>query len=180
MATTARRMPLKRKVEEALAGYFIDSQKADPAFLPGLAIVCGTTGRSPDDPLNAEGPAVEPELPYLVVACGKCKETDDLPPGSRVYECDLAVLIKTHASDEARALADERLADVDDLLEDVPPIQLALNQPDSAGTPDTRRVKQFYLTDVYEAQEGDDHDEGAWVDHVGRTVLAQGGDPARS
>ncbi len=177
MSTTARILPHKRKVEEAFAGYLIDAQAADSTVLPGLTVVCGHTGRSPDDPENALVDPVEPPLPFLAVSCGKLQADPEMPNSTGIKLCDLIFHLKTQATDEARAVADERLAELEYLLEDEDGIRTALNLPTAVGAADDRRVKGLYFYGFQTDDQADQHDQTTWVDQIAYVVVSQGFDP---
>lgn len=172
----ARALPHRRKIEEAFAGALIDQQKADPTFLPGLNVVCGTTGRSPDDPEAAQVAPTEPDLPYLAVSCPKLQADSEMPPSTGIKLADLLFHLKTHASDEARAVADARLQELEYFLEDETDIVASLNVP-AAGAPDNRRVQQLYVYAYHSDDQADTHDEDSWLDQISRVVVTQNFDP---
>ncbi len=178
VAGMARTLPNRRKIEEAFAGVLIDAQAADPTFLPGLTIVCGTTGRSPDDPLAAQKDQLtEPELPYLSVSCPKLQADPDMPPSTGIKLADLIFHAKTHATDEARATADERLQELEYFLEDEAAILASINIPADPATPDTRRVKELYVYAFHSDDQADAHNEDIWMDQLSQVVVMQGFDP---
>ena len=172
----AKVLPHRRKIEEAFAGALIDNQKVDPTFLPGLPIVCGHTGRPPDDPQAGQVAPTEPDLPYLVVSCGRLQADPEMPPATGIKLGDLVFHCKTHASDEARAVADERLQELEYFLEDETDIVASLNLP-GAPAPDTRRVQQIYVYAFHTDDQADTHDEDAWMDQISYVVVTQNFDP---
>ncbi len=172
-------IPLKRKLEIAVAGYLIDLQKADPTFLPGHTIVCGSTGRSPDDiSAPVQGPVIEPDLPYTSVACTTTKERADFPPGYGIKDAVVNVWSKTHASDDSRAEADALMAPIEDAFGDPDVIGTALNQPTVATTPDTRRQKGLYVYSIEDIETSDDHSQTTWEDELVAHLVCQGFDPS--
>lgn len=174
----AAKRPLKRKLEIAIAGYLLDKQKADPTFLPRHAIVCATTGRSPDDPEEGQVAPTEPDMPYTSVGCQQVRSRPDFPPGYGIKDATVIIYSKTHASDEARALADDRVGSVSELLEDSDTATAALNQPTVQGTPDTRRQKALYIYAIEDINYGDDHTETTWEDELIAELCCQDFDPA--
>lgn len=177
----AGKVPLKRKLEIAVAGYLIDRQKADPGFLPGHTIVCGSTGRSPDAPPAAPGDnkPVEPDLPYTSVGCQQARESADFPSGFGMMEASVVVYCKTHAADESRACADEREASVAALFEDADALVAALNMPANPAAADTRRQKDLYLYTLMDLELNDGHTDTTWEDQIVAKVICHNFDPAR-
>ena len=174
----ARILPPRRKLEVAFAGYLLDQQTANPTtFLPGMTIVCGSTGRSPDDPEEGNVLPTEPELPYVSVSCEQARALPDFPTGYGMKEATVLVLTKTHASDDSRAFADGNESAVLNAFEDPAPILAALNQPASANTPDERRVQGLYLYAVEDPMSADEHTPEVWEDETTVHVVFQPFDP---
>ena len=175
----ARTLTLKRKLEVAIAGYLVDQQKLDPTFLPGITVVCGTTGRSPDDPEESAAVPSEPELPYISVGCEQARALPDFPTGYGMKEATVVIFSKTHAGDDSRSLADERESDVASIFEDPSAMLAALNQPADPAAPDERRVTGLYLYAIEDPMSADEHSGDTWEEETTARVVCQGFDPDR-
>ena len=174
----ARTLPPRRKLEVAFAGYLLDQQKANPlTFLRGMTIVCGSTGRSPDDPEEGNVQPSEPDMPYVAVSCEQARALPDFPTGYGMKEATVMVFTKTHASDDSRAFADGNESSVVNTFENPAPILVALNQPADPATADTRRVQDLYLYAVEDPMSADEHTPEVWEEETSVHVVFQPFDP---
>jgi hypothetical protein len=158
--TPNERLPLHRKVERAITLYLQAQQTR--GRLAGLTVAEGHT-------------ADEPRLPWLAVYARNPRPVEEMPPETRIKSVELVLHQKTHSDDEARADADRRLRELDEIFADPACIIEALNIP-SVG-PDRRQVKELYIYAIHEGDQPEEAEGEAWNDQHVFEVICQDWDP---
>jgi hypothetical protein len=157
-------LPIRIKLERALVRY-LKSKAVAGTRLASISIVAGHT-------------ATEPELPYLVVYVGAAPPHPDLPAETGVRLCKPVFHLKTSASDEERAKADDRFEELDTFL--MEPMNdnvgysdenkaggrllAALNKPASGGDSRPVELRKFHAYDFTPADDQGAHQGAAWHD----------------
>lgn len=155
-------MNLRRKLEKSVNDY-VRSHRGP--HLNGLTIADGHDN-------------IEPEIPYMTGYCGHAPPHEDLPPEEGVKKATVVFHLKTQAKDEARAKADNRLEELNALIERPLDPAAPMSQENKMcgaiiaalnADPDTG----IYVYDIYPQDDAGGFSGKNWDDQLAFTVVVQ-------
>jgi hypothetical protein len=168
-------LPIRLKLETGVFN-FVKARAIAPARLASVTLVSGHA-------------SAEPDLPYLVIYCGGAVPHPDMAPELGIKLATVIAHLKTHATDEERARANDRLEELETLLmqplDDNAPysddnkafgrLLASLNKPAGADTRPAE-LRQFHAYDFYPADDNSAFLPKAWHDQLVFSCVCQGFD----